>query len=423
MVSGAQMSKIAIIVRAGRLNYKNVVTDLIKSLQKFGHIGRHKFNLYISVDLSYEMRTLSREDFQLKEEIESKFESVRYIFDEDRQTILSTINTYGIASPKLAEILLLQKPYGYQINSALIYAISDRNEMALHFDDDQGFAVPIESSGASLKWIYMDVVGWHICGLQRGATVTTGPIAGSVSPIPQQIKTIIPERIRRELGKLFEHAHEFLDENSFLCPKYRILSNPEGEKYELVDVPKQRDYRWISPANMGINLQLPFPVFYNPKGARGEDAFFAMSLDPGDTLFQIPAYIFHDPFLSYPGIYENKFPKYLAAEPVSPKSINRFANAVLGWINYTPLFLRIRFCESPEYYKQVLKENHEIINGISTELTDRLRCSQFLEMSTCLDAYNQKVEIDYKNWLEVNSIWKEDILPWLHEDHPKFDSR
>ena len=414
------MSKIAIIIRAGRLNYKNVVTDLVKSLYKFGHPDRHKFNLYISVDMK--MRTLGREDFKLKEEIESKFESVRYIFDEDRQIILSMINAYGIACPRLAEIILLQKPYGYQINSALIYAISDGNEMALHFDDDQGFAIPIESSGAPLKWIYMDVVGWHICGLQRGATVTTGPIAGSVSPIPQQIKTVIPEGIRRELGQLFEHAHEFVGENTFLCPKYRILSKLEREKNELVNVPEQRGYRWISPANMGINLQLPFPIFYNPKGGRGEDAFFAMSLDPGDTLFQIPSYIFHDPFLSYSEIYENKFPNYLTDEPVSTKSINRFANAVLGWIKYMPLFLRIRFHDSPKHRKQVLKENREIINRISIQLTDCLRCSQFLGMSACLDAYNQKVEIDYKNWLEVNSIWKKNILPWLHEDHPKFNS-
>lgn len=415
------MSKIAIIIRAGRLNYRNVVTNLVKSLQKFGHIGRHKFNLYISVDMK--TRTLSQEDFKLREEIESKFESVRYISDEDREIILSMIDTYGIASPRIAEIILLQKPYGYQINSALIYAISDGNEMALHFDDDQGFAVPIESSGASLKWIYMDVVGWHICGLQRGATVTTGPIAGSVSPIPQQIKTIIPESIRRELGQLFERAHEFVDENTFLCPKYRSISKLESEKNELVKVPEQRGYRWISPANMGINLQLPFPVFYNPKGARGEDAFFAMSLDPRATLFQIPSYIFHDPFLSHPEIYENKFPEYLTDEPVSPKSTNRFANAVLGWIKYMPLFLRICLRDSPKYYKQVLKENHGIINRISIELTDYLRCNQFLEMSTCLDAYNRKVEIDYKNWLEVNSIWEKDILPWLHGDHPKFDSR
>ena len=179
----------------------------------------------------------------------------------------------------------------------------------------------------------------------------------------------------------------------------------------------------ISPANMGINLKSPFPVFYNPKGARGEDAFFAMSIDQGAKLFQIPAFIFHDPFLSHPEIYENRFPNYLIDEPVSPKAIKRFANVILGWIKYMPLFLRIRFHYEPMYYKKILKKNHEIIDRISVELTEHLHCRDFLKMSACLDAYNQRVEIDFENWLEINSIWKKGILPLLQDNHLKFDSK
>lgn len=420
MLQHKKISKVAIIIRAGRPNYRNTVENLIKSLDKFWHFNKYELNLYISVDSCFERKMLSREGFKLKKGIGSKFKSVHHIFDEDREANILMMNRYGIASLKILKILLLQKPYGYQINNALIEAILDGNEIALHFDDDVGFAVPIKSSQTSLKWIYMDVVGWHIKGLERGATVTVGPVAGLRSPIPLQIKTVIPEWIRKGLGELFEQSTEFLDENAFLCPRPKILSKCESKKDTLVNVKGCRGYRWTFPSSMGINLRLPFPAFYNPADARGEDAFFSMALNPQDTIFQIPAYIFHDPFLSYPEIYEDKYPKYLTSEPLSPEIINRFANAALGWIKYMPLFLRIRFHDNPKYRKQVLKKNYQIINKLSAELAKRLRCNQFLEMSAALDIYQQRVEIDFENWIESNLIWKKSILPWLHK-HPNFN--
>lgn len=413
------MSKVAIIIRAGRFNYYNVIENLVKSLDKFGHFNKHEFNLYISADLNFENKILNRKDFKLKKNIESKFRSIRCIFDKNRQTKICAMNDKNVAPLRTLKNLLLQKPYGYQINSALIDAILEKNEFSLHFDDDIGFAVPIRSSQTSLKWIYMDVIGWHIKGLQRGATVTTGPIAGLRSPIPLQIKTVIPEWIRKRLGELFEQSTEFLDKNAFLYPKPKILLIGESKKNILVEVQKQRGYRWIYPSSMGINLQLPFPSFYNPAGARGEDAFFSMALNSQDIIFQIPAYIFHDPFLSYSEIYKNKYPKYLNSKPLSPEIINRFANAVLGWIRYMPLFLRIRFKNTPKYYEQVLKKNYKIINKISTELSACLQCNQFLKMFIALEEYHHKVEIDFENWIEANLIWKKSILPWLRK-HSKF---
>ncbi|MGA9347574.1 MAG: hypothetical protein WBW48_02055, partial [Anaerolineae bacterium] len=73
-------------------------------------------------------------------------------------------------------------------------------------------------------------------------------------------------------------------------------------------------------------------------------------------------------------------------------------------------------------YRFVIQKKREIIEGISEELSSYLQCRQLLKMARCLDVYNQRVEIDYKNWLEVNSVWRKRILPWLQESHPKFDA-
>src|SRR5688500_9519032 len=188
-------TKIAIIIRAGRINYKNVVRDLVKSFQLFGHINRYKFNLYISVD--DKMKSIEQNVFKLNKDIESVFESVKYIFNMDRKIILTSINDNSIAPRQLSKIILLREPYGYQINSAIIYAISENNELALHFDDDQSFCVPVEDNG-KLKWEYMDVIGWHIKGLESGAVITTGPIAGFVSAISPNIVNNLAESIRKE---------------------------------------------------------------------------------------------------------------------------------------------------------------------------------------------------------------------------------
>jgi primosomal protein N' (replication factor Y) len=50
--------------------------------------------------------------FKLCAEIESKFASVRYIFDEDRRAILSEISGCNIAPKRSAEIIVLQNHMG-----------------------------------------------------------------------------------------------------------------------------------------------------------------------------------------------------------------------------------------------------------------------------------------------------------------------
>ena len=85
------------------------------------------------------------------------------------------------------------------------------------------------------------------------------------------------------------------------------------------------------------------------------------------------------------------------------------------------LFMRIRFHDNLELYKQILNNNKEIINRVSGELATCLRHEEFLKMPNYLDDYNQRVEIDYQDWIKVNSTWEKNILPWVQKNHPNFE--
>ncbi len=407
------MNKIAIILRAGRLNYVNIVSDLLKSLRKFGHTENYTINLYISFD-----EKIARTGSRLDQAIESQFASVQYITDEDRQVIIEEINSVDLAPEHHAKLMFLQKPYGYQINSALFFAMAHGNDIALLFDDDQGFAAPVESSGTRLKWIYQDVVGWHIRCLQNGASITVGQVAGWRYPIPEQLTMVVPEPLRRELGRLFEYGTEMIDRDTFMFPEPRVLSQEEGRCDEWMPLPDHLGHRWICPANMGINLLQPFPVFYNPEGARGEDAFFSMSIDTSAEVVEIPAFVFHDPFLRYPGIYVDQFPEKLNGERLTQEHINRFADVVLGWTRYMPLFMLCRLNGDYDLYHIEIRKRQKTIAKISYELSVHLNSSRLLEMADCLEVSHQRVERDYQHWIEVNSAWEGQIYPWLRGPHP-----
>src|ERR1035437_9992636 len=115
------MKKVAIVIRVGRRNFRNVVTDLLRSLNKYGHFDRSIFNLYLSVDRTYE--NLSSSDLDLPSEQVNRFFSVRYISEDDRKDMVRWLFRSRQISFRVAETILLRKPYSFQLNSALIAAL------------------------------------------------------------------------------------------------------------------------------------------------------------------------------------------------------------------------------------------------------------------------------------------------------------
>lgn len=397
----------AIIIRASRPNYRYVVRDFLTSLRHFNHLIHHRFDLYISADPK--MEPLNPELY-LDDNTSAEFRRVRYILNTHRQELVTRVVAETDTSQDMAHTLFLQEPYGYQINSALVYALADGHSLALHFDDDQGFAAPVQRPGKDLTWIYMDVFGWHLLGHLDNASVTTGPVAGWVSPVPDQLLSIAPQDLRLQLGRLFQGAHEFITSQTFLKSPQRLVIEADLNHQSLRSLTPNS--AWISPANLGINLRSSFPAFFNPPGARGEDAFFAMSFPAAFRVLTIPAFVFHDPFLIQPEIYSGGFPKELRAVPFSRAVLERFSGVVLGWLRYMPLYLRIRRARSSHDFAGEIEKRRRMIGAISARLCDVLEYPEFARMGACFESYCQRVEKDHEDWLAVNAHWRQQVLPW-----------
>ena len=138
-----------------------------------------------------------------------------------------------------------------------------------------------------------------------------------------------------------------------------------------------------------------------------------MSLTNDETVSSISAFVVHDPFLSFPSIYNQVFPSRIIAEALSTRAVQRFCSAVLGWISYMPLFLRITRSEKHGTLVELLERKSAAITSLSFELKDQLQCDDFLKMRQYFDYYCNRVEIDYTDWKTIDSVWRRKLLPMI----------
>jgi hypothetical protein len=166
---------------------------------------------------------------------------------------------------------------------------------------------------------------------------------------------------------------------------------------------------------MGIKLTSPFPVFFNPPGARGEDAFFALAMNANDTLQKIASPVFHDPFNHFPSIALGDFPGCLDGHPITREMLTRFRKAVFGWISYMPLFIRLTHASDLEQFLRELQARRALLQPLAEALATHLLDSHYEKLVACFDTYCARVEVDRCDWIQANHYWRCLILPALHE--------
>lgn len=403
------MTRIAIIVRVGRDNYVRVLEDLVRSIDQYGHFQRHELALYLSFDAEFVQTDVP---FLKGASIRQlPFSRVRRIGCSDRDELVTSVVKSGAASSLEATLLFRRRPYTFQLNTAIAFAILDGNEVAIFFDDDQGFAVPVTRADGSFEWRYMDIIGEHLRALLGSATVTTGPVAGCVSPIPERLVDLIGSDAVRDLGNLYSGGHEFLTARHFEGTGYRSLRDP-AFTVPSDEIRGETDKTWISPANMGLSLRREFPPFFNPPGARGEDAFFFLGLTRTEVVTRIGAGVFHDPFLRYPGIYSNDFPRHFVQIAASSREIARFAAACVGWLRYMPLYMRVSQPDWGTCARRVDAKQRMALS-LGELLATTLEDNTFHLMPRALRYHFGRAERDYRHWCVAVKAWRENIHPWL----------
>lgn len=407
--------KVALTIPTGRPRVKNVIRAFLDNAISYGY-NPNDLSVYLSIDTTYNKKRTR--DFKLSPSLEKQFRKVVYISPLDRKSLAKRIiDTTGSDSKTIAD-LFSGRGYSKQRNSALMAALEDNNDIAICIDDDEASAIPVQSENGEITWHNLDFFGPHIVTLTSGADITRGPYTGYLSPIPSDFERDIPGRIRRKLGEALQPGSDVIDRDSFfnLMNKIRYLPESELEKPSRpLEAEETKFGKHIFSGNMGINLNSVragrVPIFYTPPDARGEDTLFALQLSDLEVV-EVPSYIFHDPFNLYPEVLKGKFPKKLENIPITDKTKERFADALIGWLKYAPMLIQMTSKDSLEREERI-KEMLGKIEDPTKKLAEILEYSRLKDSKDVLQHYCDKVLFHYDSLLRAQKVWKNNILPYI----------
>ncbi|MBT4539840.1 hypothetical protein HOI26_05415 [Candidatus Woesearchaeota archaeon] len=396
--------KVAVVFPTGRKTTKKVVDMLADSLVENGHTG-YNFQLIISYDPTF--YGLPPEAFKVGSKAKEVFGEITYSGPDDFEIIANEIN--GTIQDKAA-VEVLFKPRGYctQKNRALFHALKGRADHILFLDDDEYYTAPFKEFDSSLKWISQDVFGAHL-ETQKKADITNGGHTGYFSPVPSEIDLKLEESLRERLGRILAIGSEVITSQTFVhtrdAVRYGSKDFAEGQPYEVEAV---NGVKFLTGGNIALNTESirkgKIPPYFNPIGARGEDAILGMQLEHAKVM-KVPTYTFHDPFQKYVDITEGKFPESIDAIQVIPGTIDRFCRACVGWVKYAPFLIRMTTDSESEYGARIDTMRSELTD-IGLEIDQQLQWDGFKELGPTLEKYHSRSQQDLEDLSRAREAWQ-----------------
>ena len=238
--------------------------------------------------------------------------------------------------------------------------------------------------------------------------VTIGYHCGYISPIPyvelnedvdEDLFKQYIEAISNEVVSWESIKEKFVNDNGITYADKKI-ANGEGA-YVQKDEGKGN---WVVGSTLCLNLRNidKIPAFYNPEGARGEDAFFSVNLKES-KIIKVPVYHFHDGFLKYTSVVRKKYPKTLKKIKALDEQVEqRFLKASRGWIKYKPLLLYITDSKN---YDEKIRENYKKLEKSIPEINKLFDCDVFDLLLKDLNEYDKNVKKHYQEFIKTNQIW------------------
>ena len=391
---------------AGRPNVCNIINYYYKEIIKQGMYEDYlvNFTMFILVDLNYQ--SVDKEKFYNIEPEVYKHINIKYITPEDIQNEKDNITKiYDIKKEEID--LLIGKGYGKARNAIMYFALKDKIDYLLFWDDDEYPIANIKNKQNEVEWKEQTNVLEHLKNIIN-ANVTVGYRCGNMSPIPaidfnseltrkdfkNYIDAVSNEAISwKKVKKMlnYDNGIKYADENILKAKKIQDKKNL-GKK------------NWLLGSGICINLQKidKVPPFYNPPEARGEDAFFSTWLTNGKVL-QVPTYHFHDGFLKYTEILNGKRPKTLVKVAPDEEVIGkRFLDASIGWIKYKPLLVYI---SQREKYTQIINKTKKNLKKSISKINKKFKKYDFSILLEELEKYDLNVQKHYDEYLKTYEMW------------------
>ncbi len=398
--------KIAIGFVTGRNNVCDIINNTHKDIIKqFSSIDKEiEPTIYILYDLNY-VGTKREEFYKLDKEVYKEF-NVKYITPED---IIEEKKKIRANNEINKEDLDLFFGHGHAKgrNTVMYYAKKDGMDSLLFWDDDE-YPVACVKTQNQVKWIEQDNVVEHLKNIDV-ADITIGHHCGYISPIPyfefgeeideEKFKKYI-EAISNEVIEWDSIKEKFIKDNGITYANTDIIENKKIYEIEYNGLAK-----WVVGSTICLNLRNidKIPAYYNPQGARGEDAFFSTWLKDTKVL-KLPIYHFHDGFLKYKNILKKAYPQNLRKIKVDEEWIpQRFIQASRGWMKYKPLLLYIT---NSETFNDKIEEIRRELDESIPELNKLFVNYDFSVLKQDLENYQKDVEIHYSEYIKTHEIWE-----------------
>ena len=364
-----------------------------------------EITIFILFDLGYQFTT--RVDFYGIIPNVYKDIRVKYITPEDIEEEKKKLLGKEILTKQEVE-LFFGHGHAKGRNTLMYYAKKNKIDYLLFWDDDEYPVACIKNRETNeIIWKEQDNIAMHLKYIED-CDVTIGYHCGYISPIPYvELNEDIDENLFKQYIEAISNEvvswesikEKFIKNNGITYADAKI-ANGEGA-YIQKDKGKGN---WVVGSTLCLNLNHidKIPAFYNPEGARGEDAFFSINLNKS-KIIKVPVYHFHDGFLKYTSIVIQKYPKTLRKIKATDEEVEqRFLKASRGWIKYKPLLL---YLINNKYYEEKIEETYTKLKNSIPEINKLFESDVFDSLLIDLEQYGKKVKKHYNEFVKTNEIW------------------
>ncbi len=367
-----------------------------------------KLTCFILYDLNY-LNTDENEFYNIDDEVK-KHIRIKYLTPKYVEEKVKYVKEKHNLSEEDAE-LLIGKGYAKARNSILYEAVEDGIDYLLYWDDDE-YPLAAVRDGDIIRWSKQKNILQHIKNIEN-ADITYGYRCGMINPLPAvKFNDIITKDIYKQFIDAIENEVISWNKIQYMFRNNSGIGFADKEiseyKKQSEEVPNVGRENFVLGSGICLNLTHlnKIPAFYNPPEARGEDTFFSCALgELGAKVLRIPVYHFHDGFLKFTFLMDDKFPRNLKKITTEDEGISlRFKKTTTGWTKYKPLLYYIL---NKETYKGVMKEAKINLNNSVEAMSTAFDNCDLTNLPSVLEDYDKNVEKHYEEYKRVNKIWDE----------------
>ena len=383
-------------------NYYNDIINQGRKLEK-----NVNFTIFILYDLGYQ-KSERTEFYGIKSNVYQNIK-IKYITPEDIEEEKKILVSRHQMKKRDVN-LILGHGYARARNSIMYFALKNKIDYLMFWDDDEYPVANIKKEDGSIEWIKQENIYQHLKNIEK-SDVTIGYRCGNMSPVPyvEYDEEFKEEDFKNYIDGVSNEAiswEKIKEKRNSTDNGITYAENNIVKKGKSVELDNMGTENWLLASGICLNMKHldKIPAFYNPPFARGEDTFFSTALKNAKVV-QVPTYHFHDGFLKYIAILKENYPKKLRKIALEDGAIEqRFLKASIGWIKYKPLLIYIT---DKKNYNQRIEEARKKLEISIPKMNDMFKSCDFTCLLNELDKYNKDVKSHYKEYVRTNEVWNE----------------